>query len=223
MILTLAFLVGLLDFGIRRSNFGLEIFRLNQSVVQLHFFVLIAELLQQLVGAGAHAIRYQPAELFFQETLLDQVLKDGNRHAESLLHLLRVLVHPYWAVAIKSCRQELFYAIGDLFIGDFNPQAVCFVLNFFCVHQLRQNLSGVKPFEWLRYLIATLNFTQLLAYFGQRDGLVPDLCHGVVGSRVRCRSLRHQVQEHADRDHADENPDENPDKDLSIVPSSSHP
>ena len=219
--LAFALLVGFLDFGLRRGNFGFEVLRLDQRVVELQLFVLIAELLHQLVGAGADTIGYQPAKLLFQESLFDQVFEHWHGHSKTLLHLLRVLIHSHGTVAIKSCRQELLYAVRNLFVRNFDSQAVRFVLNFFRVYQLRQDLPGIEPFEGLGHLIAALNFAELLAHLGQRDGLVPNLCHRVVGFRIRSRSCRQQVAEHADSKHPDHSPEKNSDSKFSLIKCSS--
>ncbi len=97
-------------------------------------------------------------------------------------------------------------------------------MNFFGIHQLRQDLPGVEAFELLRYLVAAFNFAELLADFGERDGLiVANLGHHVAGLGIRVRPLWHQIQQHTDCNQSDKYSDENSDQDLPVIPCSSHP
>jgi hypothetical protein len=74
-------------------------------------------------------------------------------------------------------------------------------------------------------LITALDFAELLANIRKRDGLIADFGDdvGIVRVGAGARTLRHEVQQHADADEADENPDEDFHQDLLVVQSSSHP
>src|SRR5262249_52128947 len=109
------FVVGL-DRQIVQRNFGLQVLRLDQGVIEFHFFVLVPELLRQFIGTDTDAVSDQTAKFFLKQALTDQVFKHRNRHLEALLDLRGVLFHADRAVTAKRCRKELLYAVSDFFV-----------------------------------------------------------------------------------------------------------
>src|SRR5262249_54437831 len=154
------------DGRVIERNFGLQVVRLDEGVVNLDFFILITKLFLKFVGADTDPIRDQASELLFEQALADHLLKHRNGHLETLLDLTAVLVHANRAVAIERGGEVLFYTVRDFLVGDIDAEALRFKFDFLAENQLIQDLPRVKAFQGLRYLIAALDFRKLLANIG---------------------------------------------------------
>src|SRR5712664_1984890 len=163
------FLVGGLDFGFVGSDFGFEIFGLDEGVVQLHLFIFVFELVLQLGGADADAIGYELAKLVLEQALANEFLEDGYRELKSSLDFGGVAVHADEGVAVVGGGKKLADAVGALLVGNADAQALGFVLHFLLEDELVENLAGVQGLQLLGNLVALLNFCELLADLGGAD------------------------------------------------------
>src|SRR5258708_19179830 len=199
------FLVGGLDFGFVWSDFGFEIFGLDEGVVQLHFFILVFELVLQLGGTDADAIGYELAKLVLEQALPNELLEDRHRQLKSGLDLGGVAVHADESVSVVGGGKKLTDAVGALLVGNADAQALGFVFHFFLEDELVKNLAGVQGFQLLGNLVSLLNFRELLAHFGGADGFVANFGDNVCGgSFAGAGRLRHEIEEHAAAEEQDD-------------------
>src|SRR5205085_491709 len=129
LVFALVFIVSGLDFRLIWSNFGFQIFRFDNAIVELDLFVAILEFILELAGSNADPVGDQLAELVGKEFLPNGFLKNRDGHLKTRLDLSGVLVLAYETVAVVGGRKELANAVGKLFIRNANAQETGFVLN----------------------------------------------------------------------------------------------
>src|SRR6202023_2133988 len=199
------FLVGRLDFSFVGSDFGLEIFGLDEGVVQLNLFILVFELVLQLGGADADAICDELAKLVLEQALPNEFFEYRDSQLEAGLDLGGVAVHANECVAVVGGGKKLADAVGALLVGNADAQALGFVFHFFLEDELVENLARVQGLQLLGNLVALLNFRELLAHFGGADGFVANFGDNVCGgSFAGAGRLRHEIEEHAAAEEQDD-------------------
>ena len=193
------FLVLRFDLGFRGVDLRFQILRLDERVIELHFFVFVAVAILEFLGPNADSVGYKLSEFFLEQALPDQLFKRGHGKLEALLDERRVLVHSNESGAIERHRQIHFYAVGALLVGNRDSQAPGFILNFSLKDELLQNLLCVKRFQLLRHLVRALDLTELLLDVLRGNRLVANLGDGVRGEPAAAgsRPLRNKVEQHA--------------------------
>ena len=189
--------VGGADFLLVRRYLAFQIFRLDQRVVQLDLFILVAEFILKLGGPHTDPVGHELAEFFFKQALTDQLFEHRHGQLEARLDFSRIAVHADKRAAIECRRNELANAVGALLIGHGNSEALGFVFDLFFENELLQDLLGVQGLEGLHVRIPLLELTELLAHVLHADRLIPDLGDGIRGDLTADRRLRNEVKQHA--------------------------
>src|SRR5580704_135181 len=207
-------LIGLevrLDFVFVGSDFSREVFRLDKYVVQLDFLILQTELILDFRWCDADAIREQFAEFLFDQAAAHDLFERRHRHLKTLTDFASICIHADETIAIESGWQILANPVGALFVADGDTQTLGFQFNFLREDQLLEDLVGVQSFERLRNLVSLTNFVQLLIDVAQRDALITNLGDRVCRGLTSGSALGHEIEEHAQREHANNDAEKDPD------------
>ena len=215
--------VGRANLRLIRRNLALQVFRLDQGIVQLDFFILVAELLLKFRGPHADPVGHQLAEFFLQQSLTDQLFEHRHGQLEARLDFGRIAVHADKRTTVECRRNVLANAVCPLLVGHGNSETLGFIFNLFFKYELLQDLLGVKGLEGLHVLIALLDLVELLAHILHANRLVPDLGHGFGGDLAADRRLRNEVKQHAASEDQDDDPQKDAIPQLALIFCSSHP
>ena len=127
LVLRFVFLVLRLDFRVGGRDFGFQIFRLDQRIIEFYLFVFVAVLLLELGRADADPIRHELPEFLLEQPLPDQLFESGNGKLEALLDQGGVLIHSDEGPAVESHRKIQADAVGAFLVGNRDSQALGFV------------------------------------------------------------------------------------------------
>src|SRR5208282_156799 len=199
------------DFAVIGINSAQQIIGLDQDVIELHFFVLVAELILDFGEADANAIGDELAELFLHEAGAHEILKDGHGHLEALLDFPGVGIHADESIAVESGGHVHADAVGAFLFTYGDAHAFGFVFHFLLEDELIQDLARIEGFDLLGNVVVTANIVELLVHFGEGDGLIAHAGHDVRGSFRGIGALRHEIEEHAHGEHANDDAEEDSD------------
>ena len=169
LVFRLVLFVGGANFGLVRQNLGFQVFRLDECVIQLHLFILVAEFVLKFGGAHTDAIGHQLTEFFLKQALANKLLKDRHGQLEARLDFGGIAVHANKGATIEGRRNVLADAIGPLLIGNGDSEALGLVFDLLLRYQLLQDLLGVKRLEGLHVGIPLLNLVELLTHVLHAD------------------------------------------------------
>ena len=155
LVLASVLFVGSLDLCNVGSDFGFQIFRLDERVIQFHLLVLIFEFVLEFGRANANAVGNELSYFFEDHRLTDDIFKGSYRHLGACLNLSSVLISAYESIAIIYTRENAPNAIGKFLIGNANTETFGFVFNGLPGDKLLRNLTRVVPLEHIGNLAAT--------------------------------------------------------------------
>ena len=161
-------------------------------------------------------------ELFFDHAGTDELFEGRDGHLEALLNLLGVGFIANEGVAVESGGKNLADAVGALLIADGDAEALGFVFDFLLKDELLEDLVGVETFELAGDGIVLANLVEALIDVREGDGLIANLGDHVAGSLRGVWALRHKIEEHAEREHADDDAEEDSDAGFLVIKGSSH-